>query len=55
MTFILWLAAVIIVIVGIVQLFQGQLLLGLLLIVVGFLVGPGGHSIFRGRRTRTRY
>jgi Bacterial capsule synthesis protein PGA_cap len=32
-----------------VQLFQGQLLLGLVLIVLGFLVGPGGFSIGPGR------
>jgi hypothetical protein len=50
MTLVLWLAAVILVIVGIVQLFQGQILLGIVLIVVGCLVGPGGYSIFRSRR-----
>jgi uncharacterized protein YqgC (DUF456 family) len=47
--FILWLIAVILVIVGIVQIIQGQLLFGLLLIVVGLLVGPGGYSIFQRR------
>ena len=49
MGFALWVAAVILVIVGIVQLFQGQILLGILLIIVGCLVGPGGYSIFRRR------
>jgi hypothetical protein len=49
MGFALWLVAVIIAIVGIVQLFQGQILLGLLLIVVACLVGPGGYSIFHRR------
>jgi hypothetical protein len=49
-TTVLWLIAVIIVIVGIVQLFQGQVLLGVALIILGCLVGPGGYSIFRGRR-----
>ncbi len=49
MGFVLWIAAVILVIVGIVQLFQGQILLGILLIIVGCLVGPGGYSIFRRR------
>jgi hypothetical protein len=44
-----WIAAVILVIVGIVQLFQGQILLGIVLIIVGCLVGPGGYSIFRRR------
>jgi hypothetical protein len=47
--FALWIAAVILVVVGIVQLFQGQIVLGILLIVVGCLVGPGGYSIFRRR------
>ena len=46
----LWIAAVILVIVGIVQLFQGQIILGVVLIVLGFLIGPGGYSIFRSRR-----
>ena len=49
MAFLLWLAAVVLVIVGIVQLIQGQLLLGLVLILAGFAVGPGGFSIFRTR------
>ena len=46
---VLWLMAAILVIVGIVQLFQGQIILGIVLIVVGCLVGPGGYSIFRRR------
>ena len=46
MAFVLWLIAVVLVIAGIVQLIRGELLLGLVLIVVGFLVGPGGVSIF---------
>ncbi|MBI5087559.1 MAG: hypothetical protein HZB15_01445 [Actinobacteria bacterium] len=45
----LWVIAAILVIVGIVQLFQGQILLGVILIVVGCLVGPGGYSIFSRR------
>jgi hypothetical protein len=51
MKFLLWLIAVALVIVGIVQLFQGQIILGIVLIVAGFLVGPGGYSIFDRRRT----
>jgi hypothetical protein len=47
--FVLWIAAVILVIVGIVQLFQGEIILGIVLIIVGCLVGPGGYSIFRRR------
>jgi len=51
MGFILWLIAVVLVIVGIVQLFQGQIIFGIILIIVGLAVGPGGFSIFRSRRT----
>ena len=43
---ILWLAAVVLVIWGIVTLVRGQVLMGVVLIVVGLLVGPGGVSIF---------
>jgi hypothetical protein len=46
MTFILWLIAVVLVIAGIVQIIRGGLLIGIILIVVGLLVGPGGVSIF---------
>jgi hypothetical protein len=46
MAALLWIIAVILVIAGIVQLFQGQVILGVVLIVAGFLVGPGGVSIF---------
>ena len=45
----LWVIAAIIVIVGIVQILQGQWIFGLVLIVVGCLVGPGGVSIFNRR------
>jgi hypothetical protein len=46
LAFILWILAVILVISGIVSLFRGELLWGIVLIVVGLLVGPGGVSIF---------
>lgn len=46
MAFILWLIAVILVISGIVALIRREFLYGAVLIVVGFLVGPGGVSIF---------
>ena len=46
---VLWIIAAILVIIGIVQLIQGQIILGLVLIVIGCLVGPGGYSIFRRR------
>jgi hypothetical protein len=48
MALILWLIAVVIAVVGLVQLIQGQILLGIILLVVACLVGPGGYSIFRG-------
>jgi hypothetical protein len=47
---VLWIIAAILVIVGIVQLIQGQIIFGIVLIVLGCLVGPGGYSIFRSRR-----
>jgi len=46
---ILWIIAAILVIVGIVQLIQGQIILGIVLIIAGCLVGPGGYSLFRSR------
>jgi len=44
--FILWIIAVLLVIAGIVSLFRGETLTGVVLIILGFLVGPGGVSIF---------
>lgn len=46
MATILWILAVILVVGGIFQIFKGQMLMGIVLIVVGLLVGPGGVSIF---------
>ena len=43
---ILWLIAAALVIFGIVRVVQGAVLVGILLIVAGLLVGPGGVSIF---------
>jgi hypothetical protein len=51
MGFLLWLIAVVLVVAGIVQLFQGQIIFGALLIVAGLAVGPGGWSIFNRRAT----
>jgi hypothetical protein len=44
---ILWIIAVVLVISGIVTIIRGGLLMGIVLIVVGLLVGPGGVSIFK--------
>jgi hypothetical protein len=46
MDLILWLIAVILVIAGIVTLVRGAVLYGIVLVVVGLLVGPGGVSVF---------
>ncbi len=43
---VLWVIAVALVIAGIVQIIQGQLVVGIVLIVLGALVGPGGVSLF---------
>lgn len=46
MSTLLWIIAVILVIAGIVSLLRGDIVLGVVLIVIGLLVGPGGVSIF---------
>jgi hypothetical protein len=46
MLFILWILAVILVIAGILAIVRGQVLWGIVLIVIGLIVGPGGVSIF---------
>jgi hypothetical protein len=46
MDLLLWIIAVILVVAGIFALFRRQLLWGIVLIIVGLLVGPGGVSIF---------
>jgi hypothetical protein len=43
---ILWIIAAVLVIAGIVALVRGSVLVGIALIVIGLLVGPGGVSIF---------
>ena len=43
---ILWVIAVILVVAGIVMLLRRSIVLGIVLIVLGLLVGPGGVSIF---------
>lgn len=46
MVTLLWILAVILVIAGIFSIFRGQMLWGIVLIIVGLLVGPGGVSVF---------
>jgi fatty acid desaturase len=43
---VLWIVAVILVIAGIFAIIRKQVIWGVVLIVVGLLVGPGGVSIF---------
>ena len=43
---ILWIIAAILVIAGIVTLVRGGVMLGIILIIAGLLVGPGGVSLF---------
>jgi len=43
---ILWIIAVVLVIAGIVTLIRGGLVAGIVLIVIGLLIGPGGVSVF---------
>ncbi len=51
MGFLLWILAVILVVAGVVTLLQGSILFGIILIIVGLAIGPGGYSVFNGRRT----
>jgi hypothetical protein len=46
MATLLWILAVVLVVAGILAIVRKQLVLGIVLIVVGLLVGPGGVSIF---------
>ena len=43
---ILWIIAAILVIAGIVTLLRGGVIAGIVLIIIGLLIGPGGVSIF---------
>ena len=43
---ILWIIAAVVVIAGIVTLVRGGVVTGIVLIIVGLLIGPGGVSIF---------
>ncbi len=43
---ILWVIAAILVVAGVVALIRGSVIMGIVLIVLGLLVGPGGVSVF---------
>ena len=44
---VLWLIAAVLVIAGIVTAIRGGVMAGIVLVVIGLLVGPGGVSIFK--------
>jgi hypothetical protein len=46
MSTLLWIIAVVLVVAGVLALVRGQMIWGIVLIIVGLLVGPGGVSIF---------
>ncbi|WP_216870631.1 GPGG-motif small membrane protein [Modestobacter excelsi] len=46
MVTLLWILAVVLVVAGIFAILRRQLLWGIVLIIVGLLVGPGGVSFF---------
>ena len=46
MVTLVWILAVILVVAGIFAIIRGQMLWGIVLIIVGLLVGPGGVSVF---------
>ncbi len=48
-----WLLAVILVVFGVFQLLEGDLLWAIVLFVLAAVVGPGGYSIFNRRRGST--
>jgi hypothetical protein len=47
MALVLWILAVILIVSGVLALIRGELLWGIVLIVIGLIVGPGGVSVFR--------
>ncbi len=48
----IFLLAVLVAAAGVVQLLQGQIILGIVLLIVACLVGPSGYSVFRDRSER---
>ncbi len=51
MGIVLWIIAVILAIMGIFRLLAGDILWGIILLIIAAGVGPGGWSFFRGRST----
>lgn len=50
MALLMQILGIILIVAGVVQLLQGQLIFGIVLIVVGILLGPGGFYAPRWRR-----
>jgi hypothetical protein len=46
---VLFIIAAVIAVVGLIVLFSGSVIWGIILLIVAALVGPGGYSIFRRR------
>ena len=46
MVFFLWLIAVVLVVSGVVAAVRGAVAYGIVLVVLGLLIGPGGVSVF---------
>ena len=44
---ILWVIAVVLVVAGIIAILRRSIIFGIVLIIAGFLIGPGGVSIFK--------
>ncbi len=49
----MWVVSVILVVAGIVQVFQGQILFGVFLLILGFGIGPGGFSFFKKSKSKS--
>lgn len=45
LAWVVWLIAVVIAVYGVLSLVRGAVVMGLVLIVLAFLIGPGGYSI----------
>lgn len=46
MALLLWILAIVLVVAGVMALLRKEMLWGIVLIVVGLLIGPGGTSVF---------
>jgi hypothetical protein len=46
MATLLWILAAILVVAGIVAAVRGEVIFGIVLVVIGLLIGPGGVSVF---------